>query len=782
MNRVKVSSDSIKLLANEPAAIFDEAYPIGNGFSGAMLFGDPFKDRLTLNHDQLWSGYPMERLKEEPFNALERAKNLVKEGKYVEADDDISKNFACYASQSYMPFGTLYIENLDAKGKVSAYKRTLDLSKAIFTVGYKIGNISYSVESFASHPDKTIVYRVSATDENGAPAKILHMEIGMDSLLYSKTHVLGDDLYLEVECPVSSEQNVGRSERKTLYFDDSQKRGIRAVAIVQLITDGRRYNRLNALQTKDSSFIEIRVCIATSFNGYDKQPFTNGRDYKGDCQRLIDAISNRTYEDIRRDHIRDHSRYFNKVAISLGSDNRSGVPTQKRLEQYASGVSDKALPTLLFNFGRYLTIAASRKGSEAMNLQGIWNDKFAAPWQCNYTININLQMNYFATLQVGLGEMYEPLIRLIDEVSKEGEKTAKVLYHADGWCAHHNTDLWRHTQPVIGIAQYLFWNAAGGWLCHHIWDYYEYTLDEKYLRKTALPIMEGAAKFYLSQLETVDGYRVVFPSTSPENSFLVGEKRATVSETTEMTMAIVRELFSNLLKAADLADYNSKVIENVKIELRKLMPTQVGSDGRVLEWYGEKVEHDVNHRHASHMYSLHPGFAINPEKTPELANACEKTLEMRTDEGTGWSIAWKANFYARLWQGDHAFKLIKRQLVPMSGTDFNYYHGGTYGNLFCAHPPFQIDGNFGAMSAICEMFLQSDPDTLHIIPAIPSEWQNVSIRGIRAKGNRVVDICVKDGKLAHCKIYGTKPQMILVSGVDFTDNFKNSENILEYIK
>lgn len=780
MNTVKRSKDSMILMDKKPAALFEEAYPIGNGFSGAMVFGDPKKDRLELNHDKLWSGYPMDKLKKEPFNALERAKKLIKEGKYVEADADISQNFACYASQSYMPFGTLYIENLDFGGKVSGYKRTLDMKKAVFSVSYKIDNISYSVESFASHPDKTIVYRVSATDENGAPAKVLRMEIGMDSLLYSKTHVLGDDLCLEVECPVSSEQNVGRCERKTLYFDEHEKRGIRAIAMVQVITDGKKYNRLNALQTKDSSFVEIRICLSTSFNGYDKQPFTNGRDYKGDCQKLINALSERTYDDIRKDHIRDHSRYFNKVALDLGSDNKSNVPTQKRLEDFAKGVSDKALPALLFNFGRYLTIAASRKGSEAMNLQGIWSDKFAAPWQCNYTININLQMNYFATLQVGLAEMYEPLIRLIDEVSKQGVETAKVLYHADGWCAHHNTDLWRHTEPVIGIAQYLFWNAAGGWLCHHIWDYYEYTLDEKYLKKTALPIMEGAARFYLSQLDTVDGYRVVFPSTSPENSFMIGENRAAVSETTEMTMAIVRELFANLLKAAELLEYNSEVIESVKTELPCLMPTRIGSDGRVLEWYGERVEREINHRHISHMYALHPDNAITPEKTPDLAKACERSLEMRTDDGTGWSLAWKANCYARLWQGDHAFKLIKRQLVPMSGTDFNYYHGGTYANLFCAHPPFQIDGNFGAMSAIAEMLLQSDVDTVHIIPAIPVEWQNISVKGLCAKGSRVVDISVKDGKLAYCRIKGTKPERILVNGVDLTEKFVIGENILEF--
>ena len=368
--------------------------------------------------------------------------------------------------------------------------------------------------------------------------------------------------------------------------------------------------------------------------------------------------------------------------------------------------------------------------------------------------------------------MYQPLLRLIEEVAESGEETAEKLYGAEGWCCHHNTDLWRHTQPVAGQATWLFWNGAGGWFCHHLMEYYEYTLDKKFLKEKARPIMEGAAKFYLSQLETKDGYRIIFPSTSPENRFLCEGGTSAVSETTEMTMAIVRELFGNYVKVCDILAVTDETLEKVKEEIPNLMPTMIGSDGRVLEWYGEREEREVHHRHVSHLYSLHPGHAITPEKTPELADACRKTLEVRGDDGTGWSLAWKSNFFARLRDGDHVLSLIKRQLRLQEPMDtVRMGGGGTYPNMFCAHPPFQIDGNFGALSGITEMFLQSETDAVHIIPALPSEFENVGVKGLKAKGNRTVTIKVRDGKLVYCKIKGTLPSRITVRGEDMTGKF-----------
>lgn len=782
MNTAKFSKDAHVISERSPARGFEEAFPIGNGQCGAMIFGGVERERIALNHDKLWSGYPMETLKEGPYDSLMRAKKLVREKKYADADAELSKNFACYASQSYMPFGNLFIEDLSGVQRVRGYRRLLDLKNGVYGASYVKGDSKIEIKSFASHPDQVIVYRIDEVGFENDPPRLLYVNVGMDSLLYSKTFVDGNSLYLEVECPVTSEQNAGRCERKTVYSDDPSMRGIRAIARVDIITDGKKYNRLNSVHVKYASFIEIRICMATSFNGYDRHPFTDGADYKAICQRLSENMLSKSFEDLKNAHKKDHRRYYGRVCVDLGSDQRSAVATSKRLESYSKGASDKALPALLFNFGRYLIIASSRKDTEATNLQGIWSDKFLAPWHANYTININTEMNYFATLSVGLAEMYEPMIRLITEVAKNGERTAEVLYHAPGWCAHHNTDLWRHTAPVIGNAQYLFWNAAGGWLVHHLWEYYEFTLDEKFLKNTFLPVAEGSAKFYLSQLEDVDGYRAVFPSTSPENLFLTSEGKSAVAETTEMTMAIVRELFGNLVKAADILGYNSDTVDSVKEEIPKLLSTMIGSDGRIIEWYGEREENEPNHRHTSHLYSLHPGCAIDPEKTPELAKACRETLKVRTDDGTGWSLAWKCNFYARLWDGDHAFKLLKRQLLPILSKDFNYHHGGTYPNLFCAHPPFQIDGNFGAMSGISEMLLQSSIDSIHIIPALPSEWSDVCVKGLAARGKRTVDFKIEDGRLVYCKIHGKAPLRIMIAGKDMTCQFKTVGNVSEFVR
>ena len=769
MKKIMRSADSILLTEKRPARIYDEAYPIGNGAKGAMVFGGTEKEILALNDDTLWSGYPMDRFMGDGYDSLEKAKALIIEGKYVEADREISENFSCYCSQSYMPLGNLEIEFLKTIGEVRSYKRTLDLSRAVFSAKYYRGETKYEETVFASFPANAIIYRLSAST-----AGAVNASIKFTSALYSKTYTEKNIIYLEGECPVTSRQNIDRTDRKQLYFDEPEKRGIRFMAMADLRTDGGISSKLDHLEVHGASFIEIRIVDSSSFNGHTKHPFTEGKDFSADCKKLHAAILGADYSTLFKEHVKDYSKYFSRLTLDLGSNRRSAIPTSERMIRYQKGSEDKALPALLFNFGRYLTIAASRPGSEAMNLQGIWNDQFDAPWHANYTVNINTEMNYFATLAVGLREMYQPLLRLIEEVSQAGKETAERLYHTSGWCCHHNTDLWRHTQPVRGTACWLFWNAAGGWFCHHLMEYYEYTLDNKFLREKAYPIITGAVKFYLSQLTDKDGYRIVLPSTSPENSFICENGTSAVAETTEMTMAIVRELFGNYVKICETLDKSDEILEKVKSELPSLIPTMVGSDGRVLEWYGEREEQEVHHRHVSHLYALHPGHAITPEKTPELADACRKTLEVRGDEGTGWSLAWKSNFFARLGDGDHAFSLIKRQLrlnSPFS-TDVIYTGGGgTYPNMLCAHPPFQIDGNFGAMSGIAEMLLQSELDAVHILPALPSELSSIGVKGICAKGKRSATIKVDGGKLIYCKIKGDIPKKITVCGKDMTDKF-----------
>lgn len=772
-----VKKDSVVLYEKSPATKWEESFLLGNGTLGASVFGDTQNERIILNHDTLWSGYPREcPAKGTEPAALEKIKALVREQRYVEADRMASREFASYAVDCYLPMGELYISFLD-DGRVSGYKRTLDLSRAVNEITYRKGEADYKSVSYVSHPDNAFVWRTDCTGGK------FSLEVGINSQLYSRVYAEGRTLFLEGETPVTSEQNIDRTDRKTLYYDEPEKRGMRFACATAVITDGAVRAKGNRISVSGASFIELRTVAETSYNGYDKHPFLEGKPYKENCRAAIQRVTDLDGGEMLKRHIADHRKYFSRVSLDLGSSGRSRVPTSRRLVEYQEGREDKALATLLFNYGRYLTIAGSRKGSQAMNLQGIWNPHFFAPWHSNYTVNINTEMNYFPTLAVALPEMYQPLLELIEGVSEKGREVARGFYGVDGWVCHHNTDLWRVTQPVAGNAQWLFWNACGAWLCHHLFEYYEYTLDERFLKNKAYPIMRESARFYLTQLaDSDDGYRILFPSTSPENKFACEGGSSAVSETTEMTMACVRELFGNLLKASDIIGVTDEVTDAVRGEFPRLRPPKVGSDGRLLEWYREMPETEIRHRHVSHMYGLHPASEITPDKTPELAEACRKTLAMRGDDGTGWSLAWKCNFFARLWDGDHALLLLKNQLRPCGVKDTVYTGGGgSYPNLMCAHPPFQIDGNFGATSGVAEMLLQSDVDTVHIIPALPSEWSDVTVSGLCAKGKRKISFKVEGGKLTECRIQGPAPKRIFVAGVDATERFVLDGNVRKLI-
>lgn len=777
MNATRQSKDSVQLMERSPATRFEQAYPIGNGFQGAVVYGGTENERISLNDDTLWTGYPDSApFRGDGYESLERAKANVMNGDYVAAHTELTKNFGCYASAAYMPLGDLHITFGKNANKVSGYRRTLDLKRAVVSASYKRGDVTFTVTAFASHPDKAVIYRVEAKQKDGTPAPVLSLTASLSSQLYARTYTENGLLFVEGECPVTSQQARGKTDRKTQYFDEPQKRGMRFMAIADVLTDGKKGDSMNAITVKNASYCEFRICMATSFNGYGKHPFTEGRDYRGICCAMQETLAQKNYEEMLSAHVKDHSRFFNRVALDLGSDKKSAVPTSERMIRFEQGESDRALPALLFNFGRYLTIAASRKGSQATNLQGIWNDKYAAPWHSNYTTNINLQMNYFPTLSVGLPEMYEPLVRLVREVSETGKETAKVLYHADGWCCHHNTDLWRFTQPVIGSAQFSFWSLAGGWMCHHLTDYYEYTLDKCFLEKTAHPIMREAIRFYLSQLVTMDGYRVMFPSTSPENSFISNETRVPVSETTEMTMAILRELFANYLNVCEILGVEDDITPTVREELPKLLPTRVGSDGRIMEWYREERDHDICHRHLSHLYGFYPAHAYRPDNAPELCEACRKSIEVKGRKTVGWSLAWRSCLYAALGDGEMAYAFLQDQLRLTDDTNVAYSGGGgSYANLFGACPPFQIDSNFGITAAVVEMLLQSDMDTVHVIPALPAAWSDISVRGLCAKGKRKFSFTARGGKLVDCRIEGSKPSKILVAGKDMTDRFLKDE-------
>ena len=773
MKIIKQSKDSLLLMERCPASCFEEAYPIGNGSQGAMIYGDPQSDIIGLNDDTLWSGYPRaEEFRGEKKEALDRAKKAVLDGDYIGAEKEISDNFGSYATDTYLPLGDMTVTIEKRAGKVRNYKRSLDLRRAVATVNYNCEGTTYSVTAFASHPDKTIVYRIDAQGRDGKPIPSIALNVGFRSQLYSKTYTESKLLIMEGECPVTSEQCRDWTERTVQYYDDPQKRGVRFMAIADIVTDGRKVDELNTICVKNASYCEIRIFMATSFNGYNKHPFTEGCDYRALCHNMHKALSDKSYSEILKAHIKDHSRFFNRMKLDLGSDNRSSIATSERLRRYEKGGADRALPALLFNFGKYLTVAASREGSQATNLQGIWNSRYMPPWQSNYTVNINTEMNYMPTLAMGLSEMYEPLIRLTKELARTGKITAEQMYGADGWCCHHNTDIWRHTQPVPveGYPCCFFWNGAGGWLCHHLMEYYEYTLDKGFLEKTAYPVMRESVRFYLSQLVTMDGYRILLPSTSPENRFLDDDQKCSISETAEMTMAILRELFGSYLKVCDILNIDDGVTQTVRDELPRLLPIRISSDGRIMEWYREYPENEVKHRHLSHLYAFYPAHEFDIEEAPELYDACRKTLKVRGDGGMGWSLSWKSCLYARLMDGEKALSFVKKQLKLSTDTGFNNNNGGgVYTNMLCSGPPYQIDANFGTSAAIIEMLLQSDVGTMHLIPALPQEWSNIRVTNLWAKGNRSVSFEVRDGALTELVIKGDKPSCVLVAGEDISD-------------
>lgn len=774
-------NDSLIILDNKPADSFNQAYPIGNGKLGAMIYGKTDSETISLNEDTLWSGYPRhDKYRNDGYDSLVRAKALMKEKKYHDADEEITNHFTSYGVDGYQPLATLRLTYDNAERK-SAYRRWLDLSSATVHSTYKKDGGKIKRVAFASNPDNVIAFREEAENTT------LNFNIELTSRLYARSYFKDGFLIIEGECPITTSQNIARTDRKTLYSDIPEEKGIHFRAALGIKTDGKLSSvgdHLwfgNVLRITGATYAELYFVSKNSFNGYDKHPYLEGKEYKDACIDAISAVMEKNYGDILSSHIKDYKKYFGRVKLNLGSSNKASLTTEKRMLAYEMGEEDKALPALLFNFGRYLTIAASRKGTEPTHLQGMWNEYTFAPWNSDYTVNINTEMNYFPTLMTSMPEMYEPLLRLIKELSVTGKKSAKALYHADGWVCHHVTDIWRNTQPASGMAVFAFWHAAGGWFCHHLFEYYEYTLDEKFLKNFALPIMEGAIKFYLTQLEdSDDGYRIIFPMTSPENFIKCEGGMGSLSETSEMSMAILRELFANYIESCRILGVENDTLNTVKSEFPRLRPTMIGEDGRIMEWYTPHEENDVHHRHVSHLYALHPGHAITPEKTPELAKACLKSLDVRGDESTGWSLAWKANLHARLNDGNRALKLIKRQLKISYHKEMTVLGGGgSYSNLLCAHPPFQIDGNFGATSAICEMLMRSERDCIYLLPARPDSWEKLSVHGLTAKGKRRVSIGFENGKLS-CKIKGTLPSRVIYKGENIRDKFTEQNGVFTY--
>lgn len=741
-----------KLWYKSSANAWEQALPVGNGRLGAMVYGGEYTDKIQINEDTLWSGCPSDEVNADAKNHIARVRELISEGRYDEAQAICDEKMLHKEGKSYSAYGTLFVqlnENfsnglkrsdtmLFGKTDKSKYYRELDLDTAVAKEVFEVGGITYTKEIFTTHADDVLAMNITAS-EKGSISLTAYLAC---DLMHTARLINKNTIEVTGKCPTYAHRSMAGEKEGFVRYEDG-KESIEFYSMLYAeCTDGFVQANGGSITVKEATSVTIYFTIATSYNGFDKLPLTEGRDCKKICETILENAKGYTFDQLKTRHIADYQNLYRRMEFELGD--YVDLSTDERIERVRNGYKDANLFSLLFNYGRYLLISGSRRGTQPLNLQGIWNREVLAMWKSNYTLNINAPMNYWHAEACGLSECIEPLFVMIDELAISGKKTAKEQFGvSEGWCACHNTDLWRKTSPVDYSSRWALWPMGGAWLCRHIWEHYLYTNDAEFI-KEKFDTVKGAVLFLLGWLtEDNEGYLTTSPSTSPENAFLFNGKEISVCSGSAMDLQIIKEIFTYTVKMCDIKTGEDELKSRLENALARLRPLKIGSDGRLLEWNEEFDESEKGHRHLSHLYGIYPSDTVT-EESPYY-EAARKSLEYRLVNGgghTGWSCAWIINLFARFKNSDKVEEYLNVMITH-----------STYPNMFDAHPPFQIDGNFGVTAGIAEAIVQSHNGKIELLPAIPKSWTKGRVKGLKIRGNKTLDISWENGEITESNIY-----------------------------